>query len=187
MQILYIILKEILCSPLISALLDRNRGEYIASRTEFGLWCSTSTSFLKSAPSIPLAPIDPTVSDAFILISVNLAVSIILLRAFKSSSHFSNAPSILLRFSVAGSGGGICGAVRSRPMRRATATDRRRGLPGDPVEDRRSSSGIVGLRGTSKELRLGNCSAIFGGSGACKIGAFNEVFRGIAFFGAGCG
>lgn len=74
----------------------------------------------------------------------------------------------------------------SRPMRRATATDGRRGLSGDPAENRRSSSGIVGLLGTSQELRLGNGSTIFVGSVAGKIGAFDVVLRGMSFFGAGC-
>jgi hypothetical protein len=75
----------------------------------------------------------------------------------------------------------------SRPMRRATATDGRRGLSGDPADNRRSSSGMVGLRVTSQEFCLRNGSAIFGGSVAYKIGAFDVVFRGISFFGAGCG
>lgn len=70
----------------------------------------------------------------------------------------------------------------SRPMRRATAIDGRRGLSGEPAENRRSSSGIVGLRGASQELRLGNGSAIFVGSVACRIGAFDEVLRGLSFF-----
>lgn len=74
----------------------------------------------------------------------------------------------------------------SRPIRRATATDGRRGLSGEPAENRRSSSGIVGLLGTSQELRLGNGSTIFVGSVACKIGAFDVVLRGMSFFGAGC-
>lgn len=165
--------------------LHGNLGEVMASSTESGLGCCATA---RGEPSIHLPPLPSPAgagetSDAAADRSSAARTAAMIRRSvWRSSSHFSSAPSSLRRFSAAISGGGggggrvgsgrgrgvvagEAGADSSRPIRRATIAGG--GGLGLSQLARRYSGAIVGLRGASHERRRRTAVGVCGFSGAC--------------------